>query len=194
MGHDPTIARRRPTLSVDLSRPILIGSSRCVHVSPGESSKALLKTRFKARALMVIAWTSSPPYQCASFDARVSNAHNTASCPAKMNFHGNIVSHGRKREDWRVYNLGRNNAFALPPQYSNQGPLTRGPFTCQPSHSSYHVAPPGRPRELMWPYHASVSHSRHTGACVALPHGLACHVAFARVPHHVTSARGSCGN
>ena len=57
--------------------------------------------------------------------------------------------------------MGRNNAFALPPQLSNLGPLTDGPITCQPSHSSCHVAPPGNPRGLTWPCHAFASHPHH---------------------------------
>ena len=194
MGHNLTIARREPTLFVDLARPILIRSSQCIHVSLGESSKALLKMRFKARALMVIVWTPSPLYRHALFDVCVSNARDTATCPAKTNFHRNIVPHRRKREDWRVYNLGQNNAFVLLPQYSNQGLLTHGPFTCQPSQSSCQVAPPEHLHGLVWPCHASAPHSRHASARVALPHGLACHVASAWVPCRTMSARGSCRN
>ena len=51
---------------------------------------------------------------------------------------GNIVPHGRKWQKLLVYKVGRGNAFVLMPQYSHQGPLTRGPFTRQPS---CHVAP-----------------------------------------------------
>ena len=49
-----------------------------------------------------------------------------------------LVPHGRKWQKLCVYKVGRGNAFALVPQYSHQGPLTRGPFTRQPSS---HVSP-----------------------------------------------------
>ena len=128
-----------------------------------------LKMCFKARALMVIAWTPSPPYQCASFDVRVSNACDAATCLAKTNYRRNIVPHGRKGEEWRIYKLWRYNAFVLPPQYSNKGPLTCGPFTCQPPHC--HMAPPARPRGPVWPCHAYTP-PRHHLRCVG-SHGSA---------------------
>ena len=96
----------RPTPSACFARLMKIENSWCVNVSPGEFSKASPKTWFRGRALMVITWALSPPYWRASFDARVSNACEAATCPTKTNFRGNIVPHGRKREEWRVYKLG----------------------------------------------------------------------------------------
>ena len=78
----------------------------------------------------------------------VFDTRDAATCPVKTKTRGNLVPHGRKNGKSRVYNLGRRNAFALLPQLSNQGPLTRGPFTCQPP---CHVVPPGRLRGLAWP-------------------------------------------
>ena len=121
-------------------------------------------------------------------DAITFNAHSAATCPAHLKSHGNIVPHGGNEGKGQVLNVGRRNAFALPPQLSNQGPLTRGPFTCQPP-SHCHVAPPGRPRGLAWSCHMSALSPCHLGAAwarVALPRGLACHVASARVPRHVS--------
>ena len=80
--------------------------------------------------------------------AIVSDARNSATCLAKTKTRGNLVLHGRINRKSHVYKLGRCNAFALLPQLSNQGPLTRGPFTCQ---LPCHVAPPGRLRGLVWP-------------------------------------------
>ena len=51
---------------------------------------------------------------------------------------GNIVPHRERNTKPSVYKVGRLNAIALPPQYSNQGPLTCGPFTPQPP---CHLAP-----------------------------------------------------
>ena len=110
----------------------------------------------------------------------------------------------------RVYNVGSSNASELPPQYYHLGPLTYGPV------ASCYVAPPRSLRGLMWPHHVSTPNQRHEGARVdsrgpttrprqiiatqalawarvALPHGLACHVASAWVPRRPTSACGPCG-
>ena len=89
----------------------------------------------------------------------------------KYQFHGNIVPHGRNRWNRCVYKLGHSNAFALPPQLCNLGPLTRGPITCQPPHTA--TCP------------------RHLRAWVrmALPRGLACHVACAQVPRAMSASR-----
>ena len=142
---------------------------------------------------MMIAWTRVHTIDALYMTRFVSNAHGSATCLEKMNYHGNIVPHGENERKARIYNVGRHNANALPPEYYNQGPLTRGPFTCQPTHC--HVAPPGRPCGLPWPCHASVPPLCHLGtawARAALRRGLACHVASARVPR-ATSARGLCG-
>ena len=80
--------------------------------------------------------------------AILSNAYDAATCPAKTKTRGNLVPYGIKNRKSRIYKLGRRNAFALPPQLSNQAPLTSGPFTFQPP---YHVAPPGHPLGLAWP-------------------------------------------
>ena len=107
----------------------------------------------------------------------------------KLRIRGNIVPHREKERKRPTNPLGRNNAFALPPQYSNQGPLTRGPFTCQPSQCSCHVVPPERPRGLVWPCHAFAppkrrvgSHSSATWLCV--PSRIR-----AGPEHHVSSVR-----
>ena len=75
--------------------------------------------------------------------------------------------------------MGRNNTLALAPQYTHQGPLTRGLFTCQPP---CHVAPLGRSRGLAWPLPRVRVRMN--------PRGLAqlCHVALRAVLH----PRGSC--
>ena len=85
------------------------------------------------------------------------------------------------------------NTFALLPQLSNQGQLTRGPFTCQPPHtatwhhSGVHVDSRG-----------PATCPRHLRATQA-PRGLAwlCHMALHAMSHprrsRATSARGSYG-
>ena len=84
--------------------------------------------------------------------------------------------------------MGRRNTFALPPQTTNYGPLTRGPFTCQPPH-----LPRGATRASAWTRVALATRPRHIRATktpawarVALPRGLACHVASMQVPRHVS--------
>ena len=69
--------------------------------------------------------------------AIVSDAHGAATSPAKENFRGNIVPHGRKRRHRQAYKAGRFNAIVLPPQSYNQGPLTRGPPKCQPYSATW---------------------------------------------------------
>ena len=73
------------------------------------------------------------PSPCDGCFAIVSDAHGDATSLAKENFWGNVVPHRRNRGKNRIYKVGRHNLNALLPQYYNQGPLTRGPFTCQPS-------------------------------------------------------------
>ena len=68
----------------------------------------------------------------------------------------NIVPHGLKRKISQVYKLGRNNALALPPQYTHQGPLTRGPSKCQPLYSPCGT-PSGVCVNSRGPCHASAS-------------------------------------
>ena len=84
--------------------------------------------------------------------------------------------------------------FRYHTQYYYMGPLTCGRITCQPNHSSCHVAPPGRPRGLAWACHVYAPHPCHAGTRVALPHGLACHVTSTRVPRCATLARSSCAD
>ena len=94
-----------------------------------------------------------------------------------------IVPHGIKENKWRAYYLGRGNAFALPPQTPNKGPLTRGPSKCRPPVT-------WRPtRVSAWTRVASchVSTPCASRARAALPRGLACRVASAQVPR-TTSA------
>ena len=112
-----------------------------------------------------------------------SNAREASTCPVFKRLNRDMVPHRKNERKGHVYKVGWRNTNALPPQYYNQGPLTRGPFTCQPSHC--HVAPPGRPRGLTWPYHTSAPPLHHLSAawaCTALPRGLACHVASVQVP------------
>ena len=97
----------------------------------------------------MIAWTRVHEIDAPLITAIASNVHNAATWPAKEKSRGNIVPHGGKRKNRRAENVGRNNVLALLPQYTHQGLLTRGPFTCQPLTS--HVAPPGCPRRPMWP-------------------------------------------
>ena len=114
--------------------------------------------------------------RCILYNAIASNAPCSGMCPAKKGLDGHIVPHGRIERKTHVYKVGRNNALALSPQLSNQGPLIRGPFTCQPP-SCCHVAPLGRPRGL------ATCHRHLRGwVRVGLPRGLACNVAYARVP------------
>ena len=107
--------------------------------------------------LMRIGWISSPLHRCTSFDALTSNARDAATCPTKKKLRQNIVPH--RENVWKTcgYKLGRNNALALLPQLSNQGPLTCGSFTCQPPYlprgatrafAWTNVAPTTRPRLL----------------------------------------------
>ena len=101
---------------------------------------------FSARVWSTIWWIPRPR------DGRItsiSDADRAATSHAKEKFCGNIVPHERKREKRFVLKLGRHNANALPPQYYYQGPLTRGPFTCQPSLATWR--PLGRPCGLAWP-------------------------------------------
>ena len=99
---------------------------------------------------------------------------------------GNVVPHGRKNKALSVYNVGRFNAIALPPQHSNHNPLTRGPFTCQPPcHVAPHTGVRVDPRGLL-PCVRATCASR--GPRMALPRGLsvashqcagpACHVSL----------------
>ena len=88
--------------------------------------------------------------------------------------------------------MGRNNAPALLPQYTHQGPLTHGPFTCQPPATWPHL---GVRVDLRGLYHAfapPVRHLRAAWACAALPRGLACRVASARVPRATSALRVTC--
>ena len=110
----------------------------------------------------MIAWTPSPPYRRDSFDVRVSNAPYSTTSPASQIIVWNIVPHGGNCGKWRVDNVGRNNALALPPQYTNHGPLTCGPFICQPHsttwrHSGVHV-------DLRGPCHVFVPPSPRVGS------------------------------
>ena len=130
----------------------------------------------------------SPRDRLALCDAIASNTRSAATCPAHLKSQGNIVPHGENMWDMWVYKVGCSNAIALPPQLSNQGPLTRGPFTYQPPHC--HMVPHGRPRGLAWPCHTFAPPPRHLGAAwarVALPRDLACHVASAWEPHHISA-------
>ena len=98
--------------------------------------------------------------------AIASNAHRVTTSPAKDKFHENIVPHGRKNWNGWVYNTGRFNAIALPPQSYYQGPLTRGPFKCQPPLAS--GTPLGVCVDSRGPCHVSsppVCHLRLTRPC-----------------------------
>ena len=108
----------------------------------------------------------SPCDRCALRDAIAFNARSAAMSPGQEKLGGNIVLHRENDGEKCVDNVERLNAFALPPQYYYLGPLTRGSITCQPSHSSCHVAPPRRSHGLVWPCHASAPPPRHTGARV----------------------------
>ena len=99
----------------------------------------------------------------------------------------NIIAHGRKKEKGRVKKVGQHNASALLPQYYNQGPLTHGPFTCQPSHTA------------TWCHLGVRMDSRGPATCprhldavwarTALPRGLVCHVASVWVPRAMSAPR-----
>ena len=91
---------------------------------------------------------------------------------------------------------GKNNANALPPQYSNLGPLYLGPINHHPvtPHATWR-----HPGVRMGP-RGPATCTRHIHAMqalawvhVVLPRGLACHVASTRVPRCATLARGSFG-
>ena len=72
----------------------------------------------------------------------------------------------------------------LPPQYSYVGPLTRGPITCQPPYTTT-----WRHSGVRVDSHGPATCRSHLYARVrvALPRGLVCHVASARIPR-ATSA------
>ena len=115
-----------------------------------------------------------------------------ATSPEKLTIRGNIVPHGRKGRSERVYKGGRFNAIELPPQSYNQVQLTRGPSTCQPPHC--HVTPPERPRGLTWPRPHICVTLRNLSAVwarAAMPHGLACRVAFAQVSRTTSALRAT---
>ena len=95
--------------------------------------------------LMTIGWTPSPPHRRTSFDVLASNARNAATCPRKKKLRRNIVPHGENIRKTGVYKVGRNNALALPPQLSKQGPLTRGPSPASPL-----TLPRGATRASAW--------------------------------------------
>ena len=85
----------------------------------------------------------------------------------------------KKRERMSSIKVGQLNAFALPPQTTNQGPLTRGPSTCQPL--TFHVAPlPCVRVDSRGPCHASAP-----PCATRVPRGLArlCHVALRAASH-----------
>ena len=117
----------------------------------------------QAHVEMLIRWTKIHRINGRSLVGFRSNAPCSATCPAKKKFHVNIVPHERNNGKTRVYKVGRNNVLALPPQLSNQSPLTCGPFTCHPP-SRCHVAPPGRPCGLAWFCHVSALPPR-VGLC-----------------------------
>ena len=93
---------------------------------------------FEHVLMMEIRWTSGLSHQRVSIEGRAFDVCRATTCPAKVRTVWNIVPHGRERRESRVYKVGHGNAFALPPQYSHQGPRTRGAFTRRPS---CHVAP-----------------------------------------------------
>ena len=101
-----------------------------------------------------------------------SDGSDAATRPANVSFRGDIVPHGMKKRKTRVYDLGRGNAFALSPQTPNQGPLTRGPFTCQ---STCHVVPLTGVRVTSC--HVSAPPAPHVG------HARPCHVALCAASH-----------
>ena len=131
---------------------------------------------------------------CCRFSVYESNIHSAATSPAKEKSRGNIVPHEENRGKTRVYKVGRRNAFTLPPQLSNQGPLTHGPFTCQPPHTT------------TWRHPGVHVDSRGLATCprhlrTTSAHGsaLLCHVALRamshpRRPRVPRQLRGSCGD
>ena len=118
-GHDPTSWGPRSSLISVIQ--FSIWPSWCIHASPhdapnsrwiasvrwshvlqGESLIASLKGLLMHVSWSMIAWTSSPSYRCDSFDVRVSNARDAATCPEKNDYHGNIVPHGVNERRERV--------------------------------------------------------------------------------------------
>ena len=73
---------------------------------------------FKCMCLIDSRVDPSPRDGCLAI---ISDAHGAAMSPTREDFRGNIVPHGRDRGEERVYKVERGNAFALLPQYSNQG-------------------------------------------------------------------------
>ena len=75
-----------------------IDASADCHVSPRLHGKIL----FDARALIKIAWT-----QVHVIDVLVviSDSSDSATRPAKVSFHGDIVSHGTNDRELRLYNV-----------------------------------------------------------------------------------------
>ena len=135
---------------------------------------------------------TSPRDQSISVIAIASDAPRDATSLEKLRILGNIVPHRRKGQNRWVYKAGRFNAIALPPQTTNQGPLTRGPSTCQPSHC--HMAPPGQGMDSRGACHESA-----LPCATWAPRGLArlCHMALhaalhpcgSRVPHQLCAPR-----
>ena len=76
---------------------------------------------------------------------------------------------------------GRRNTFALPAQYTNQGPLTRGAFTRKPSHS---LSPCDATRAAAWT-RVELSHVHATSVPPPRSCGLAwlCHVVLCAMSH-----------
>ena len=107
-------------------------------------------------------------------------------------FQGNIVPQGRNRRKCCIEKVGSFQCFALPLQLSYLGPLYLWAYHLPTRRPSCHVAPPGRPRGLTWPCHASAPHQRHAGIRVGLrgaatwPH-VPCHIGAGPTSCHVSS-------
>ena len=185
-GHDPSS-------STCFTRPMKIGRSRCLHASTRSFTHDLISTvefHLRDQRLRILhvfwwrfGWTPGPYDRRTLFDAIASNTRDATTCLARVRFRGNIVPHGEDGGESRVYKVGQLNAFVLPPQNPNQSPLTRGPSKCQPLHSP-RGALSGIRVDSRGPYHASappVRHLRAVWAGAALPCGLVCRVASARV-------------
>ena len=112
----------------------------------------------------------------------------------KRKIRRNIVPHGERKGKSRVYNLGCSNAFALPPQTPNQGPLTCGPFTRQPFSPC--GASHGHLRGPAWPPATCPRHLRLAWAMRGPATWPQCHVEsvlWSRAPHQLrTPGQRSC--
>ena len=188
MGHEPTIARREPTFSVDFAHPISIGASSRCHVLQGESSITSLNV-FKCTWLDGDRMEPSPCDWHALHD-RICIHHALfyhMSCKEEF-----PREHSPTRTKWGELSsikCGRLKRICVTAPNLLLGPTNPWAHHLPSQSCSHHVAPPGRPRGLTWPCHASAPPPRHLGAAwarAALLRGLACPVVSTWVSRHVS--------